>query len=132
MPMPASIDVPPTRFPVAVEATAYFVVAEGLTNVAKHARAQRAWVTIAARDQRLSVELRDDDDGVGGAARGGSGLLGMEDRLAALEGRLDIESPVGGGTRIIASIPLPRSVRIAHVRQYGEDATVLGGGRSEA
>jgi signal transduction histidine kinase len=130
MPMPVSIDVPPTRFPVAVEATAYFVVAEGLTNVAKHARAQRAWVTIAARDQRLSVELR--DDGVGGAVRSGSGLLGMEDRLAALEGRLDIESPTGGGTRIIAWIPLPRSRRIAHVRQYREDAPVLGGGRSEA
>ena len=129
MPVPVSIDVPATRFPVAVEATAYFVVAEGLTNIAKHARAGRAWVTIASAGQWLSIELG--DDGVGGAVRGGRGLLGMEDRLAALDGRLDIDSPRGDGTRIRALIPLASSARVAHIRQNGEDAAVLGGGSSE-
>jgi signal transduction histidine kinase len=131
MPLPITMDVPATRFPTAAEATAYFVVAEGLTNVAKHARAQRAWVTIAVRDARLVVEVR--DDGVGGAVRGGSGLLGMEDRLAALEGELAVDSPPGGGTVIRASIPLPDSAAsVAHVREYGENPAVLGRGRPDA
>jgi signal transduction histidine kinase len=129
MPLPVSIDVARTRFPAPIEATAYFVVAEGLTNIAKHARAERAWVTIAAGDQCLSLELG--DDGVGGAVRGGSGLLGMKDRLAALDGRLEIDSPQGGGTRIRALIPLAPSACVAQVRQDGEDATVLGSGRPE-
>jgi signal transduction histidine kinase len=131
MPLPVTMDVPSTRFPSAAEATAYFVVAEGLTNVAKHARAQRAWVTIAVRDARLAVEVR--DDGVGGAVQGGSGLLGMEDRLAALEGELTVDSPAGGGTVIRASIPLTGSAAsVAHVRQNGEDPAMLGRGRPDA
>jgi signal transduction histidine kinase len=131
MPLPVSIDVPATRFPAAAEATAYFVIAEALTNVAKHARAQRAWVTITVRDHRLTVEVR--DDGVGGAVPGASGLLGMQDRLAGLEGRLTVESPPGGGTVITASIPLPGSAaRVAHVRQYGQDPAMLGGGWADA
>jgi signal transduction histidine kinase len=131
MPLPVSLDVPALRFPAGAEATAYFVIAEGLTNVAKHARAQRAWVTLAVRDDQLVVEVR--DDGVGGVLPGGSGLVGMEDRLAALEGRLIIESPPGEGTAIVASFPLSGSaVGVAHVRQYGQDAAMLGGRRADA
>jgi signal transduction histidine kinase len=131
MPLPVSIDVPATRFPAAAEATAYLVIAEALTNVAKHAHAQRAWVTVAVRGARLEVEVR--DDGVGGAARRGSGLLGVEDRLAALEGGVRVESPAGGGTVIAASIPLPDSAPgVAHVREHGEDPTMLGRGRADA
>jgi signal transduction histidine kinase len=131
MPLPVSLDVPETRFPPAAEATAYFVIAEGLTNVAKHAQAHRTWVTIAVRDERLDVEVR--DDGIGGAMPGGSGLVGMEDRLAALEGQLTVESPAGGGTVLRASIPLPRSaVSVTHVRQDRQDPAMLGGGRADA
>jgi signal transduction histidine kinase len=131
MPLPVSMDVPATRFPAALEATAYFMVAEALTNVAKHAEAQRAWVTVAVRDELLVVEVR--DDGVGGAVQGGSGLLGMEDRLAALDGRLTVESPPGGGTLVSASIPLRSSaVGVAHVRQDGQDPAMLGRRRTDA
>jgi signal transduction histidine kinase len=123
--------VPATRFPGAAEATAYFVIAEALTNVAKHAHAQQASVKVAARGAWLEVEVR--DDGSGGAVPGGSGLLGMEDRLAALEGRLTVESPAGGGTLIAASIPLPDSAAsVAHIGEHGEDPAVLGRGRADA
>ena len=131
MPLPVSVDVPGTRHPAVVEATAYFVVAEALTNVAKHAQAQRAWVTVAARDRRLHVEVR--DDGVGGALPRGSGLLGMEDRLAAVDGRLSVDSPPGGGTLIAAWIPpVSSAASVAHVRQHGKDAAMLGRRRTDA
>jgi signal transduction histidine kinase len=103
------------RLPAAVEATAYFVVAEALTNVAKHARARRA--TVAARVENGTVRLRVRDDGVGGARPDGSGLLGMADRLAALDGQLRIESPADGGTLIAADFPL---------RVEGKDAPADG------
>jgi signal transduction histidine kinase len=93
------------RLPVAVEATAYYVVAEALTNVAKHARAGHARVEASVEDGTLRIEVR--DDGVGGARTHGSGLLGLADRLAALDGRLRIESPADGGTLVAATIPLP-------------------------
>jgi signal transduction histidine kinase len=105
MPVPVEIDVSVGRLPTAVEATAYFVVAEALTNVAKHARAGRAEVTARIEDGTLAVQVR--DDGVGGARPDGSGLLGLADRLAALDGRLRIESPADGGTNVAAAIPLP-------------------------
>ncbi len=105
MPVPVETDVPRARLAGDVEATAYFVIAEGLTNVAKHARASRAWVTATVVDGRLQVQVR--DDGVGGARPDGFGLLGMQDRLAALDGRLRVESPSGGGTRVAAEIPVP-------------------------
>jgi signal transduction histidine kinase len=92
------------RFPAAVEATAYFVVAEALTNVAKHSGARRAWVTARADDGSLRVRVR--DDGAGGARPDGSGLLGLADRLAALDGRLDVKSPTDSGTVVTAEIPL--------------------------
>jgi signal transduction histidine kinase len=105
MPVPVEIDAPAGRLPTAIEATAYFVAAEALTNVAKHARAGRVEVTAQIRDGTLMVQVR--DDGVGGARPGGSGLVGLADRLAALDGRLRIDSPPDGGTLLAATIPLP-------------------------
>jgi signal transduction histidine kinase len=105
MPVPVEIDVSVDRLPTAVEATAYFVVAEALTNVTKHARATHAEVTARIQDGTLAVEVR--DDGVGGAQPGGSGLIGLADRLATLDGELRIESPPDGGTLVTAAIPLP-------------------------
>lgn len=104
MPMPVQEDVTEERFPAEVESTAYFAVAEALTNVAKHARAEQAWVTVEPVDGVLRVEVR--DDGVGGAFAGGSGLLGLEDRLAAARGTLKVESPPGVGTTIAIRLPL--------------------------
>ena len=104
MPVPVQIDVSVDRLSTAVEATAYFVVAEALTNVAKHARAGRAAVTARIQDDTLGLQVR--DDGVGGARPGGSGLTGLADRLAAVDGELRVESPAGGGTLVAAAIPL--------------------------
>src|SRR3954470_16444153 len=92
------------RLPAAVEATAYFVVAEALTNIAKHAGAAQAEVTARVADGALVIEVR--DDGVGGARPDGSGLLGLRDRLAVLDGQLRVESPVDRGTLVAAEIPL--------------------------
>jgi signal transduction histidine kinase len=83
------------------------VVCEALTNVAKHARAGHAEVTARIEDGTLVVQVR--DDGVGGARPEGSGLVGLTDRLAALDGLLRIETPSGGGTLITAAIPLTGS-----------------------
>ena len=105
MPVPVENGVSVGRLPAAVEATAYFVVAEALTNVAKHARAERAAVTARVEDGTLVVHVR--DDGVGGAQRNGSGLTGLTDRLAALDGELRVESPADRGTVVAATIPLP-------------------------
>ena len=106
MPVPVDNDVSVGRLPPAVEATAYFTVAEALTNVAKHAHARRA--AVAARVEHDTLRLLVEDDGTGGAESAGNGLLGLADRIAALDGRLSIESPAGGGTRVAAEIPLPR------------------------
>jgi signal transduction histidine kinase len=104
--VPADIlALPDRRLPPAVEATAYFVVSEALTNVAKYASATRATVTAACPRDTLRVEVA--DDGVGGADPAeGSGLRGLADRVAALGGRLSVDSPIGGGTRVVAEIPL--------------------------
>ena len=104
MPVPVENDVSVGRLPAAVEATAYFVVAEALTNVAKHARAECAAVTARVEEGTLVVHVR--DDGVGGAQRNGSGLTGLTDRLAALNGELRVESPPGRGTLVAATAPL--------------------------
>jgi PAS domain S-box-containing protein len=105
MPVPVENGVSVGRLPAAVEATAYFVVAEALTNVAKHARAGRAEVTARVEDDTLRLQVR--DDGVGGARPDGSGLLGLADRLAVLDGRLRVESPADGGTLVAADVALP-------------------------
>jgi signal transduction histidine kinase len=104
-PVPVEIGVSVGRLPAAVEATAYFVVAEALTNVAKHAHAEHAEVTARIVDGTLAVEVR--DDGAGGARTDGSGLIGLADRVAALDGQLQVESPADGGTLLMAAIPLP-------------------------
>ena len=103
MPVPVEVDVSVGRLPAAVEATAYFVAAEALTNVAKHAHASSAAVSATIDDDTLRLAVR--DDGIGGARRDGSGLLGLRDRLAVLDGRLSIESPANGGTLVAANIP---------------------------
>jgi PAS domain S-box-containing protein len=91
--------------PAPAEATAYFVVAEALTNVAKHARATGA--TVRAHVEAGTLQLQVRDDGVGGARPDGPGLVGLADRLAVLDGRLRVESPADGGTLVTAEIPLP-------------------------
>ena len=93
------------RPPEAVEVAAYYVIAESLTNVAKYARASHATIEVRALGDRLLIAVS--DDGVGGADHGaGSGLLGLEDRVAALGGRLHIESPPGQGTSVRADVPI--------------------------
>jgi len=92
------------RPPPTVESAAYFVVAEALNNVAKHAAATGAAVRVTHRDQRLVVEVS--DDGVGGAdPRAGSGLAGLADRITAVDGRFSVSSPAGGPTVIRAELP---------------------------
>ena len=107
MPVPVAIDVAVGRLPAAVEATAYFLVSEALTNVAKHARAAHAEVTARIVDGALAVHVR--DDGIGGAQPDGSGLVGLADRLAALDGQLRVQSPTDCGTLITAAIPIDRT-----------------------
>jgi signal transduction histidine kinase len=104
MPVPVDNDVSVGRLPPAVEATAYFVVAEALTNIAKHAQAGHAAVAAHVEDSTLVLHVR--DDGVGGARLDGSGIVGLRDRLAVLDGRLRVESPAEGGTLVDAAIPL--------------------------
>jgi signal transduction histidine kinase len=92
------------RFSPEVEAAAYFVVSEALANVAKYANASRALVRTEWQNDELTIEIS--DDGVGGAEPGaGGGLRGLADRLSAIDGRLEIVSPTGGGTRLLAHIP---------------------------
>jgi PAS domain S-box-containing protein len=104
MPVRVDIDVSVRRLPAPVEATAYFVVAEALTNVAKHAQANRATVVARLADGQLCVDVR--DDGAGGARPDGTGLVGLTDRLSVLNGRLRVESPADGGTLVAATIPV--------------------------
>jgi signal transduction histidine kinase len=92
------------RVSPSVELAAYFVVSEALTNVVKYARADAAAVSVGRENGSVVVEVA--DDGVGGAdPKRGTGLRGLADRVAALGGRLEVESPAGAGTRVIASIP---------------------------
>jgi signal transduction histidine kinase len=106
--LPVSSEVTSERLPPALEATAYFIVAEALTNTVKHAGASSAHVAAVVDDGTLRVEVR--DDGVGGAQlAGSSGLLGLYDRAAALDGELKVQSPPGGGTVITAALPISPS-----------------------
>jgi signal transduction histidine kinase len=96
--------VPSERLPTEVETAAYYVVSESLANVAKYSGADAARVSVTRRDGVAVVEIS--DEGVGGAdIASGSGLRGLADRVEALDGRLEIESPVGRGTRVVAEIP---------------------------
>ena len=95
----------PDDLPPPVTTALYYVIAEALTNVAKYADASGATVAVRREDGDAVAEVA--DDGVGGAdAAAGSGLLGLADRVAALDGRLEVESPPGAGTRVRARIPL--------------------------
>ncbi len=102
--IPVEVHVLPRRYPPLVEATAYFVIAEALTNVAKYAAASKATVSVDHTGKRLIIQVV--DDGVGGADPSrGSGLTGLADRVAALRGQLEMGSPPGGGTRIRVELP---------------------------
>ena len=104
-PVPVELGaLPGERLPEAVELAAYFVVSEALTNVAKYAQASHATVNVDRDNGRVVVEVK--DDGVGGAdPANGTGLRGLADRLAVIEGRLDVDSRAGSGTTVIARIP---------------------------
>jgi signal transduction histidine kinase len=103
--LPVEVEIPAERFPAQIEASAYFIVAEALTNVVKHAHATRAAVSACVKDGMLHIEIR--DDGIGGADPDGHGLVGLADRASALGGRLDIQSAAGRGTLLAATLPLP-------------------------
>jgi PAS domain S-box-containing protein len=104
VPVELRVALPAERLPLSVEAAAYFTVCEALTNVAKYARASQAWVDVEGRDGHLDLEVR--DDGVGGAAfDSGSGLQGLRDRVAAVNGTLDLVSRPGTGTILRARLP---------------------------
>ena len=102
--LPVQVDLPAERLRAEVEASAYFVVAEALTNIMKHSQASHADVTASIENGTLQVDVR--DDGIGGADLGGHGLVGMSDRVTALGGQLTIDSPAGCGTHVSARIPL--------------------------
>jgi signal transduction histidine kinase len=93
------------RLPDQVEVAAYYTVSEALTNASKHARAARVWVSLQVEDNMLGLSIR--DDGVGGAdASRGSGLTGLRDRIEALGGKIQLNSPSGAGTLIDVEIPI--------------------------
>ncbi|WUI03759.1 sensor domain-containing protein [Spirillospora sp. NBC_00431] len=108
-PIPIELDIDAAdetygRAPAAVEAAAYFVVAEALTNIARHSGARHGWVTVRREPARLTITVR--DDGKGGADAGrGSGLAGIRRRVAALDGVTRIDSPDGGGTTLEVDLP---------------------------
>jgi len=103
-PIPVAVEVDlPRRAGPATEAIAYFVVAEALTNVAKHAHAKRAWLSAGLEGEDLVVEVL--DDGRGGADPAGNGLSGLRDRVRAVDGQLTLTSPPGGGTTLRVELP---------------------------
>jgi signal transduction histidine kinase len=104
LPLPVGVDVQPRRLDPAVEATLYFVACEALANVVKHAGADSATVTVRAGETVLEMEIA--DDGTGGVtAGGGHGLGNIADRVGALDGEVVIDSPPGGGTRLLVRVP---------------------------
>jgi PAS domain S-box-containing protein len=104
-PIPVDVRTTERPLPDPIAAAAYYVVSEAITNVVKHARASSIEVDVSAPNGRVVVLVA--DDGVGGADPGaGTGLRGLSDRVAVLDGRLRIDSPPAGGTRVVAEIPL--------------------------
>jgi signal transduction histidine kinase len=104
-PIPVEVTLPGGRLPPEVEAAIYYVVSEAIANVCKYAQATTVWVDVVDTPELAVVLVR--DDGVGGADPSvGSGLRGLADRVGALDGRLVVESPAGGGTIVHAEIPL--------------------------
>jgi signal transduction histidine kinase len=112
--VPVNLDVRvDRRLPDYAEVAAYYVVAEALTNVAKHAKASEVNVVTTVNDESLNIEIR--DDGVGGATPGkGSGLIGLVDRVEALGGHLHVRSPAGEGTTLLVTIPPPSGRPATH------------------
>jgi signal transduction histidine kinase len=111
MPIPVEIagGIPDERLPESVEAAAYYLIAEALTNVTKYARASTVRIRLAASDGTVVVEVS--DDGVGGAdPASGTGLRGLADRVEALDGSLEVESPIGAGTSLRAEVPVEPGV----------------------
>jgi signal transduction histidine kinase len=104
VPVEVHVDVP-VRPKASVEAVAYFVVAEALTNVAKHSRASHAKVMVEGRGYPGTLTVMVSDDGIGGADAGSPGLAGLADRVSGVDGRLSVESPSGGPTIIAAELP---------------------------
>jgi signal transduction histidine kinase len=103
-PVPLEVDAPPDRVAASVEAAAYFVACEAITNAVKHGSASK--VAVHAHRENGTLHVRITDDGVGGASvRRGSGLAGLRDRVAAHGGTLEVVSPRGGGTRVEVAIP---------------------------
>ena len=104
-PIPVEIAALAERLPEPIEAAAYYVISESIANVVKHASAASVDVRLSRRDGVVVIEVA--DDGIGGAdSRMGSGLRGLADRVAALDGTLRVESPPSSGTRVVAEIPL--------------------------
>lgn len=103
LPLPVSLTAPAARTSPAVEATAYFVACEALTNAVKHARASSVTVTVHITESQLEMEIA--DDGVGGVTSGGQGLANIVDRVSALDGEVTIDSEPGQGTRLEVRIP---------------------------
>jgi PAS domain S-box-containing protein len=106
MPIPVEIDVLAGRLPESIEANVYFFCAEALTNVAKHAHATSAWVSVQLADGRCNVEIRDDGIGGAGPRSDSSGLAGLRDRIGAVDGTMEILSPAAVGTVLRAAIPI--------------------------
>jgi len=107
VPVHVDVDAPGERLPEHVEATAYYIVSEALTNVVKHAAAGAAKVSVRREGPVLRCEV--DDDGCGGAdPSAGTGILGLRDRAEAAGGTLSVDSPRGRGTKVAATLPLPR------------------------
>lgn len=99
---------PVTRLPTEIETVLYRVVQEALTNVVKHARAERVSIVLRERDGKVAAVIEDDGRGIASDAdaTGGLGLVGMRERVALVEGRLDVESTEGAGTTIVVEVPL--------------------------
>ena len=118
------VDLPPERFPAEIEASAYFIVAEALTNIVKHARAESAAVSATVHDGMLELEVR--DDGIGGADPGGHGLVGLNDRVTALARAAQRPQPGGqrhGPDRHPADLPRRRRHRVANSADHANCVT---------
>jgi len=103
-PVTVVVDIASTRYSAAIEGAAYFTISEGLANIVKYSKAAAARVRVEHLDGHLAIEIV--DDGVGGADPGaGTGLRGLADRLEAINGSLEVQSPLGAGTRLLAQIP---------------------------
>jgi len=113
-PTPVTLEVDlDERLPVPIELAAYFVASEGLANIGKYAEASHATIRVSRAGDVVTIAI--EDDGIGGADAGrGSGLRGLEDRVAAVGGRLRVVSPTGGGTVLAAELPCTARTATAH------------------